>query len=55
MTKTFNTASEARNVGAALFAAGKVSAWCDYRHFGKFIVRIQIDGRWSNLTTALVA
>jgi hypothetical protein len=51
----FNTAAEAREVGAALFAAGKVTAWCDYRHFGKFIIRIQVAGRWTNLTAVQVA
>lgn len=51
----FNTAAEAQRIGAALFAAGKVTAWCDYRRFGKFIVRIQVGGRWSNLTAAQVA
>lgn len=50
----FNTAAEARKIGAALFAAGVVTAWCDYRHFGKFIVRIQVGGLWSNLAAAQV-
>jgi hypothetical protein len=53
MTK-FNTRAEAKAAGAALFAAGKVTAWTDYNHFGKFILRIQVGGKhWFNLTDAV--
>lgn len=46
----FNSAAEAKAFGAALFAAGKVTAWTDYAHFGKHILRIQIGGKhWFNL------
>jgi hypothetical protein len=55
MTK-FNTRSEAKAFGAALFAAGKVTAWTDYRQFGKFILRVQVGGKhWFNLTSSMVA
>jgi hypothetical protein len=50
--KKFDTAAEARAFGAALFAAGKCTAWCDYRSFGKFILRVQVDGTWSNMGRA---
>jgi hypothetical protein len=51
----FNTAAEAKAAGAALFAAGKITAWTDYSHFGKFILRIQVGGRhWFNLTSSMV-
>ena len=51
--KTFKNQAEAKAAGAALFAAGKVTAWTDYRHFGKFILRIQVGGKhWFNLTDA---
>lgn len=48
----FNTAAEARAFGTALFAAGKCTAWCDYRSFGKFTLRVQVAGVWSNLKAA---
>lgn len=48
MTK-FNTAAEARAFGAAMYAAGKCTAWCDYRSFGKVVLRVQVGGIWSNL------
>lgn len=51
MTK-FNTPAEARAFGAALFAAGKCTAWCDYRSFGKSVLRVLVDGVWSNLKVA---
>jgi hypothetical protein len=52
MTRKFNTAAEARQIGTAMAAAGQVSAWCEYPCFGKFTLRVQIDGRWSNLRVA---
>lgn len=51
-TAYFKSAAEARQIGERLFAAGKVSAWSDYAHFGRFVVRIQIKGRWFNTTGA---
>jgi hypothetical protein len=51
----FNTAAEAKQVGAALFAAGKCAAWTDYRHFGAHILRVQVGGRWWNLMASEVA
>jgi hypothetical protein len=55
MTK-FNTRAEAKAFGAALFAAGKCTAWTDYSHFGKFILRVQLNGKhWFNLTNSMVA
>lgn len=51
MTAKFKTASEAKAIGAALFAAGKVTAWTDYPQFGKWIVRIQVAGKyWFDLS-----
>jgi hypothetical protein len=57
MNKTayFPSAAAARAVGERLFAAGKVSAWSDYVAFGRFMVRVQINGRWFNLTNGDVA
>ena len=55
MTK-FNTRAEAKAAGAALFATGKVTAWTDYNHFGKFILRVQVGGKhWFNLTSAMAS
>ena len=51
----FKTASEAKTFGAALFAAGKCTAWTDYRHFGSHILRVQVGGRWSNLMADEIA
>lgn len=51
----FNTAAEAKQTGAALFAAGKCTAWTDYRHFGAHILRIQVGGRWWNLMASEIA
>jgi hypothetical protein len=51
----FNTAAEARKVGAALFAAGKCTAWCEKPCFGKFGISVQIGGSWFNLRTKDVA
>ena len=51
----FNSAAEAKAVGTALFAAGKCHAWCDYRHFGKHILRVQVGGRWFNLMASELA
>ena len=50
MTRKFSTAAEARKFGEALHAAGQVSAWCDCPCFGKFTLRVLVNGRWSNLT-----
>ncbi|MDB5397399.1 MAG: hypothetical protein JWM91_4905 [Rhodospirillales bacterium] len=50
MTAKFKTASEAKAIGAALFAAGKVTAWTDYPQFGSYILRVQIGKRWMTLT-----
>jgi hypothetical protein len=47
----FATAAEAQKVGAALFAAGRITGWTGYRQFGCHVLRIQVQGKhWFNLT-----
>jgi hypothetical protein len=53
MTAKFKTASEAKAIGAALFAAGECTAWSHYPSFGKWMIRVQIYGKyWYDLTQA---
>ena len=51
----FATAAEAQKAGAALFAAGRVTGWTNYRQFGSHVLRVQIGGRWSYLMASDVA
>ncbi len=50
----FNTLKEAQAAGEALFRAGKCNAWSFYSSWGKWIVRVQVNGRWFNLLQAEV-
>jgi hypothetical protein len=52
----FKTAAEAKAIGAALFAAGRITGWTNYRQFGSHVLRIQVQGkRWFDLTAAEAA
>jgi hypothetical protein len=52
----FKTASEAKAVGTALFNAGRITGWANYRQFGSHVLRIQVNGKhWFNLTAAEAA
>lgn len=48
----FATAAEAQKVGADLFAAGKIQGFDLKPCFGKFAVRILLNGRWFDLKTS---
>lgn len=41
----FKTAAEVKAIGAALFAAGRIIAWSNYRQFGSHVLRIQVQGK----------
>lgn len=47
----FKTAAEAKAIGAALFAAGRITGWANYRQFGSHVLRIQVQGKhWFDLS-----